>query len=145
MNLETGATGRYENFYFNSLANIGGKIYGIDTDGLHLLEGYNDGTDAIETCVALGRVGLSSDFLKMLVAIYTSSKSELPVVAVVRTANDTFIYEARSSGERITVQRIDTGKGLRETWFDIDLCNMGGSSFELGGASVSMAQSARRI
>lgn len=145
MNLDTGATARYENFYFNSMAEIDGKTYGINADGLFLLEGNDDAGAPIEACVALGRSDFGTDTLKHLSNIYASVKSETPVAAVVRAESGTFVYEARGASERLAVQRIDTGKGLRETWYDIDLCNTVGSDIEIGAASVESAASRRRI
>jgi hypothetical protein len=145
MNLDSGGTSRFENFYFNSMTHIDGKPYGMDSDGMFLLEGANDDTENIECSVSPGRLGMESNVLKRLCAVYVAAKSENPVAVVVRTSDDVFVYEARSSSDRMTMQRVDTGRGLRETWYDIDVCNTGGSPIEIRACAAAIVESERKI
>lgn len=60
MNLNTGATTRYTNFYMTSMCKIGDKYYGVDDTGLHVLEGGKDNLLSIPCEIGFGRYGLKS-------------------------------------------------------------------------------------
>jgi hypothetical protein len=56
-----------------------------------------------------------------------------------------YTYEARSSGTDLQMQRIDPGKGLRASWFNLQLMNQNGSDFNLASVSFAPTVSSRRI
>lgn len=145
MNLSTGATTRYTNFYMTSMCKIGDKYYGVDDAGLHVLEGGKDNLLPIPCEIGFGRYGLRSDVLKHLLNVYIGGIFSDRVELVVRTPTNEHVYTSRGYSDALTVQRIDPGKGLRYTWYDLSLRNVDGYYIELVSVTTKLAHSRRRI
>jgi hypothetical protein len=67
------------------------------------------------------------------------------VVTVTTSSGTTYDYTARSFDTSAKVQRHDLGRGLRETWYELVVRNTAGSSLEVSGVSVIVADSPRKI
>lgn len=116
--------------------------YGTREDGIYLLE-----DDApVDAYIDLGKQNFGSEYLKKLLAGYLSVASPTPMLLRVTVPNGAeYDYLARGSDENLVVQRIDTGKGLRETYFGMKIYNTEGSDFTLAAASFAPVDSGRRI
>lgn len=146
MNLATGAASRYTNWYFNSFAQINDQYYGVDSQGMWLLEGSSDNDTPIVAGIDLGRVGFRTNNLKHVSNVYVSGKASAAMVVTVSTSSGaTYDYAARSFDTAAKVQRHDLGRGLRETWYELVVRNTAGSSLEVSGVSVIVADSTRKI
>ena len=145
MNLDNGATTRYTNFYMTSMCLIDGVYYGVDSTGLHQLNGEKDGTTAIQCEISLGRVGLKSDVLKHISDAYLGGMFPDGAEFVVRTPDDEYTYPIDSYAEAIGMHRAKTGKGLRYTWYDLSVRHVTGSYIELVSLMVKIMNTTRRI
>jgi hypothetical protein len=146
MNLATGAVSRYTNWHFNSFAQINDQYYAVDSRGMWLLEGSNDNGSPIISGIDLGRIGFHSNNLKHVPNVYVSGKSSANTVLSVTTSSGlTYDYSARSFDVAAKVQRHDLGRGLRETWYGLVVRNAAGSSLEVSGVLVIIADSPRKI
>jgi hypothetical protein len=150
INLTTGATSRYAEWHMNSYATIDGDEYGVDSVGMHLLEGGDDAGAAIYATIDCGRVGFESLHQKAPEHVYTAAKASAPIVVTIELPDGSiYDYPARSSdADELRMHRHDSMKGLmntRQTWFDLVIRNDTGSTFDLSGVQVLVAESQRRI
>ena len=140
MNLTNKAVTRYEDWGFTSFS--GG--YGTMSDGIYALEAGG----AVEWSVDFGKVDLGSDALKHLPNAYLGVQSDdlmqLRVQAPGRYGGD-YTYPARGFSEDLSMQRIDIGKGLRATWFELSLSGQNGADFSLASIDFPAATTTRRI
>ncbi len=143
LNTRTGAMSRYQNYSFNSFAQIGGHYFGADEGGIYLLEGEQDGDAAIPTRIATGQMDLGSKQLKHVSNVYLGVASDGVVNVTVQANGQEYTYQARRSDAYSQQQRVDTGKGLRSTLYSFELVNT--QALELDSMEINVAQSGRRI
>lgn len=137
-NLETTATTRYDNWAITSAS----RGYVTTASGVYLLAG----TGAVVAHVDLGRLDFGTETLKHLPACYLGVSSDTPMELRITTPdNEDCRYEARSSSTDMRVQRVDPGKGLRSTWYELSVYNTEGSEFTLASISFAPVASGRRI
>ena len=140
MNLANKAATRYEDWAFTSFSGD----YGTQADGIYSLATGSD----VAWSVDFGKVNFGSDALKHLPNAYLGVQSadiiELRVQAPGRYGGD-YTYPARGFNEELTMQRIDVGKGLRATWFELSLSGQNGADFTLASIDFAAANSTRRI
>jgi hypothetical protein len=138
MNLENGAVTRYEDYGVVSIS----RGYGTTVDGLYLLSG----TSVVDSTIDLGKENFGVENKKALPAAYVGAASSEPLVLVVTLPDGSeYEYPARSCSDTIEINRIDTGKGLRENWYGLKIKNDRGSSFTLASVSFAPVASGRRI
>ncbi len=149
MELADGATSRYSNWYFNSYAAFGGDEYGLDAEGLRLLEGSTDEGEEISAAIYLGFIGYDTPQIKSPEGVYVRGKSsDILVVDVVLPTDDVYSYPANRYSETMAVVRHAPMKGLlsqRQQGFSTIVRNQNGCSFELASVEVSFIVSSRRI
>jgi hypothetical protein len=146
VNVETGASVRYDNFNFNSYARIGGTYYGARSDGIYELDGDTDAGTSITANLNMGRVDFNSKMLKRLDAAYmTVGSYDTMVLRVTDDEGNVYDYAARRSGTAMQQQRIDVGRGLKANYMQFEIVNLNGADFELGGLELMAADSTRRI
>lgn len=135
LNLDNLAATTFSDYEFTSVAGE----YGTKADGVYTVDGVGN----VVAGIGLGRVNFGTEELKRLPAVYFGTDAEYPLILNVDGRYD---YPARSgSNERMQMQRVDPGKGLRASWFDLSITNTDGCDFELASVSFAPAPSNRRI
>jgi hypothetical protein len=145
VNLDTRASTRYENYPFNSYAELGGRALGAKADGIFLLEGETDATTPIQAAIALGKQDFDTNQRKHVHNVYVGVGSDERMVLRVDVEGETYFYQARSSAEHKRQQRIDLGRGLRANWFEFTLLNDFGGDFEIDTIEFVIKDTQRRI
>ena len=149
MELTGGATSRYSNWHFNSYAMFDGDEYGLDSDGLRLLDGRSDEGAEIEAIVDMGLIGYDTPQIKSPDSVYVRGKSsDILVVDIAPPTGDTYSYPAHRYSESMAVMRHAPMYGLinlRQHGFNTIVRNQHGGSFEIAGIEVVLAVSKRRI
>lgn len=144
--LPDGASTAYDGFEFSSFARIGDAVYAAGEDGLYELVGDDDDGRPIEARIALGQRNFGSSSLKYISHAYLGVGSDGQLTVAVRLADGTaYQYAARRSDPHMRTQRVDFGRGLRATYFDLELRNQAGGDFELDAVEVNIAESVRRV
>lgn len=141
MNLETGAVSRYTNCDFTS--SYGDKA--TLADGLYSLAGAKDGATDIAAVADLGRHDFGSAELKRLPNLYIGGAADSPMKLTVQTNEAAYDYAARSCNGGLAMQRFDTGKGLRATWYNLTLTNQLSSDFSIASVIAMMGATSRRV
>lgn len=126
----------YTNFPFNSMANIGGRYFGAADDGLYLLEGTNDGGEAIRARARLALTNLGTGKQKRMPSAYIGYQGGRLVLKVITTSQtgekEEFWYRIEARPAAATREsRIPIGRGLKSVYWAFELVNEGGDAFEL--------------
>lgn len=146
VNLSNKATSTFENFAFNSFAKIGGRYYGVKSDGLYLLEGDTDDALPIHASVSFGKQDFQSTSRKNMTRAYVGASSTGTLLLKITTGDGTeYIYAARDAAAFMRQQRFDVGRGLQSNYFTFELFNQAGCDFELDSVEFFAADFNRRI
>ena len=139
LNLENLRATRYMDFDFTSISGD----YGTKPDGIYTLESNGKVTASI----SLGKEDFNTESKKAMPAIYLGAQSETPMLVTVSTPKQgSYDYTARScNGDALELHRVDPGKGLSTTWYDLSIANVDGSDFTLATVSFAPIASTRRI
>lgn len=145
INAEKPAVTRYASYPTKGMAELDGLFYALSNDKLCLMDGTLDDTSQIDWVVALGKLGAWSQQLKMTPAIYISAKCSAAIRCDIAAEKGEYSYMSRTySPDRTEIIRVDTGKGLRETWYDVRLVGEDVDA-ELSGVSLLITDTARII
>jgi len=144
-NASTGGSTRYENYPFESLANIGGYYVGVSDAGIFELSGDSDDGEPISARIDFGLKRFGSDRLKRLEQIYLGIKSDGQMYVKVSAEGVSYTYPMRDFSPELQIQRVTPGKGMRANYFGFELGNTAGSDFEFSSISTLVAETARRI
>ncbi|MDR3159946.1 MAG: hypothetical protein LBU11_13300 [Zoogloeaceae bacterium] len=142
MSLPHLAVTRYEDYAFTSFFERAGVPYGVNERGVWRLD---DAKGRVAARVDFGKLDFGGLKLKCLVALYLESASPKPLAVGVGCSQGRFEYLARNAGEELRARRVDCGRGLRGTAYDLELVNPRGESFTLACVEALLATGNRRI
>lgn len=149
VNIETGATSRYENFGFDALPTIDGLLHGVietgPAAGLYQIAGGTDAGAPINASFSLGRTDFQAQEMKSLSDAYLAGRSDKPFKARIRVGDVSYTYVAECVDSEVRRQRFKLGRGLRASYFGIEFFNQAGADFELSAASFNMLKSKQRV
>lgn len=135
----------YRGYSFNSFAQIGGKYYGANSDGLFLLEGGNDAGVPIHASIDLGRLDFKTAEKKTISQCYLGMAADGNLVLKVIAEGKEYLYKTRSFSTEMQQQRITTGKGLKTNYITAQFFNEDGADFEIDSVRFFVADLTRRI
>jgi hypothetical protein len=144
-NLNTGAASFYEQFRFNSFAQIDGDIYGANESGIYLIGSDDDAGEPIDATITLGQSKLGSDFVKSVPAIYAVAKSAQPMLLTCRVEGSEYSYSFSRETATMEPCKVKPGKGLKGTLWQIEIANTAGANLDLDSLSVLVAPTSRRV
>lgn len=149
MNAESKAVWTYDNYPFNSFAQLGDRYYGAGPDGLSELVGDDDAGTAINWSARTGVTNFGTQLEKRGVMAYVGYTSAGDVglsVIVTEPGGEKVQYNyhmiPRNAADT-TVNRIEIGKGLQSVYWQFEFVGTG--AFSLDTASVLPMILSRRI
>ena len=149
MNAESKAVWTYDNYPFNSFAQIGDRYYGAGPDGISELEGDDDAGVAIDWSARTGLTNFGTSLEKRGVMAYLGYTSAGDVgLSVIVTEPDgakaqyNYHMIPRAAADT-TANRIEIGKGLKSVYWQFEFA--GNGPFTLSDASVLPMVLSRRI
>lgn len=145
LNARTGASWRYEQYGYNSFAKIGQHYYGMRSDGLYRLDGDDDAGQPVRAMVSFGKQDFGSSVAKSVPHCYIGVSSAGRMFLRVQANGQEYTYATLASGEELTTQRFDIGKGLEARYFEFELYNADGDDFELSSVEFAPVPTTRRI
>jgi len=151
VNLNTAAVTTYDNYNFNSFAEMDGKFYGMSDDGLYELTGGTDNGTNIEASIKLGTSDLSTDtvaseLLKRLPAVYLGCSVEGDLLLRVTANGTTNSYTLKDANTNsLHTGRMLLGKGVLARYWDFELVNVNGADFTLESMTLLPQAVVRRI
>lgn len=141
MNLESSAVSQYTNCNFTS-------AYGdlaTMADGMYTMTGTKDGAADIDAVADFGLLDFGTQERKLLLNLYLGAISDERMILTVSVGENSYKYEARRCDDSLEIQRFDTGRGLRATWFGLALSNKLSSDFSVSSVDALVAPTNRRI
>jgi hypothetical protein len=144
VNTRTQASTRYDQYGFNSFAAIGGRHFGVRTDGVYLLNGTDDAGVPITSGVSFGKQDFGMPEQKTVRAVYAGISAQGNMFLKIGDGKSQYTYRARRTDDYLRQQRFDPGKGLRSTYFTFELTNET-DAFELDSVRFDVVASQRRI
>lgn len=136
VNTKNAAVSEYDNWPFNSLALVGGKLYGAGPDGLYLVEGDDDAGVPITARLRLGVTNFGTMLEKRVPNAYIGYTSDGSLVLKTITMDNGFKkenwYRMKQRPEGAPAEsRFDIAKGLRGVYWAFELVNEDGADFTL--------------
>jgi len=144
VNMDTNATGQYDNYGYLSFYSHEGKNYGIARDGIYELTGSTDNGIKIDALIDFGRSTLGSDYKKRVTSAYLGVSSSGKLLLTVEADGQTRTFEMKDSSTTMTKQRVNMGSMLSGHYWDFILKN-NGYSFDLDSIMFEIMQLNRRL
>lgn len=135
---------RYEGYDFNSFMSIDGVDYGVNSTGIHRLEGATDGGTAIQATVDFGKLNFGSNNRKSLPYVYVGMAASGKTVLKIESDGQTYLYTVRDSTESMKTHRFEPGRGLRGNFYGVSLVS-NGKAFDLHNIEFQQIELKRRL
>lgn len=152
MNAATRALTTYSGLDFNSLAVFNGVLYGAGEGGLYRLEGDDDDGTPITATLRTALTKIGTGKLKRVSAAYlgvtTTGRLILKVIACESATGDKgeYWYElAERDASAPRTARIKLGRGLKATYYALEMVNGDGADFDLDSLHLLPLALDRRI
>lgn len=123
MNTRTGGVTEYQDYVFNSFAQMGRKYLGATDTGLYELLGDDDAGDAIVSHIKGGYMQFGGTQLSRLKEAYIAARGEGDWVLKIITGDDVYNYSVSNRNMRST--KFHMGKGQRSRYFAFELISAG--------------------
>ncbi len=124
MNTRTAAVSEYDNFEYNSFAQIGNKYIGASADGLFELNGDTDAGDDIVAQIKSGYLQFGGVHLSRLKAAYIGARGDGDFLLRIITG-DGATYTYATSTRDMHTAKVHMGKGQRARYFAFELVSAG--------------------
>lgn len=143
VNTRTGAVTEYQNYAFNSFAQVGHKYLGATSAGLYELNGDDDDGDNIVARIASGYAQMAGAHLGSFKAAYLGVRGAGDFVFKLETADGrSYTYDVVAQEMQTTKVRL--GKGLRARYFAFELQSTG-QDFDLENIEFIPIVAQRRV
>lgn len=123
MNTRSGGVTEYQDYVFNSFAQMGNKYLGASADGLYELLGDDDAGDPIIARMKGGYMQFGGTQLSRLKEAYIAARGEGDWVLKIITGDDVYNYAVSNRNMRST--KFHMGKGQRARYFAFELISAG--------------------
>lgn len=143
VNTRTGAVTEYQNYEFNSFANLGHKYLGAASSGLYELNGDDDdGTDIIAQ-IKSGLAQFGGSKYSSFKAAYLGMRGDGNIILKLETGDgNSYTYQTVIQDMQSTKVRL--GKGLRARYFSFELISTG-PDFDLDTVEFIPLVAQRRV
>jgi hypothetical protein len=143
INTRTGAVTEYENYAFNSFAQIGDIYFGASSTGLYKLVGDDDDGTSIIADIKSGFAQWAGTKLTMIKDVYLGLRGAGDYVLKIITADGkTYVYAVNAKDAATT--KVTVGKGLRARYWAFELISSG-QDFDLDTIEFKPLVSDRRV
>ncbi len=149
LNTESAAVSWYDNFDFQSIAQVDDAVFGVNAEGIFLLTGDDDAGDPISASVRTGFMDFDTAYTKRLENLYFGYVSTGALYARLRVkdsqhpASTYQLQERDASAPRNS--RIEPGKGLFGRYWQVEIGNVSGAPFTVYDMDVDLSISNRKI
>ena len=147
INTRTNAITEYQNFSFNSFAQIGRKYIAAGSDGLYELDGPTDNGENVISTLRTGMLQLAGTKLAGLKGIYlgmnvTAGDNDFYAKIIAGDGRE-YVYKFVSQPGLMTT-KVNVGKGLRARYFQFELQSTG-PDFDLDSIEFVPMMGQRRV
>ena len=144
-NVDSWAMSRYADYQFNQLVTINGRLYGVNADGVYLIEA--DGI--VDAKLKTGKIDLSGGRLVHPLAAFLeyelNGQLSIDVTTTQSGTAQTYNYRLPSElANELTNGRVQFGRGLRGRHFSFGV-NITASKAHVNALRIDMTDTNRRI
>ena len=145
INTRTSAVTEYQDFVFDSFAQVGRKVVAGDATGLYELDGETDAGSTVVADILSGFMQVGGSRFTAFKAAYLglSSKSGQFILKLITGDDQTYVYAVTAQNMRTT--RVNLGKGLKSRYFRFELINADGKDFSMNAIEFIPLVMQRRI
>lgn len=141
---------QYQNYGFNSFAEVGGEYFAASDDGLYRLGADQDDGQPIDAAVGSMMLDLGTSRQKRVQAAYIGYTASGRIVLKVRSEDDGEVVEDWFEAQQQTAaaprnQMVRVGRGLRSRYWQFELVNVQGADFELDSLEMYPITLNRRV
>lgn len=150
INSRTGAVTQYQNYAFNSFAQIGVQYLAADENGVYELDGPRDLTENVLAQMGGGYLQMNVGKMMGLKGVYLGLSGQGKggtanwMLKLLMGDGREYIY-SRISNPNMMTTKFDIGKGLRARYYAWELINQDGQDFDLDTIEFIPMVSGRRI
>jgi len=150
VNAETKAPFQYDNFPFNSFAQVSGRYLAMSDTGLYELTGSDDAGTSINAIIKTGLTNFGSNLKKSIPRAYFGYTSDGDLLFKTITTStgkkveDWYRLEARTVDDTRDT-RVKIGRGLLSTYWQFEIVNVDGADFDIDDIKLLPAVLKRRI
>jgi hypothetical protein len=145
-NLNTEAPSFYEQFKFNSFAQLGRDYYGMNEDGIHILNGDTDNGEDINAVMTTGLTDFDDGSLKTIPVIYASARSHKEMLLTARVDNyPDYGYAFIGKPAELAPVRVKLGRGLKGLNWQLEVKNKDGAYIEIDALDVPTVSTSRKV
>lgn len=145
-NLNTEAPSFYEQFKFNSFAQVGRDYYGMNEDGIHILNGDTDAGEDINALMTTGLTDFEDGTLKTIPVIYASARSDKEMLLTARVDNyPDYDYTFIGKPAELAPVRVKLGRGLKGLNWQLEVANKDGAYIEIDALDVPTVSTSRKV
>ena len=144
INTRTNAVSEYQNWKFNSFAQMGNRYLAAADDGLYELDGARDGVESIIADIRGGMMQMNGPKLSGLKGVYLGIHGQGEMyLKLVSGDRREYVYKTSIQPGDMTT-KINIGKGLRTRYLMWELISTG-QSFDIDTIEFVPMMSARRV
>lgn len=142
------AVTEFENYAYDSFAQISGTWYAAGSDGIYELDSNTSDDGApIAAYFETGAMDFKSEYLKRLESLYAAYRTSGDVRVTVKTdEGKSYVYNMKyDKVPTLKQRRVDIGKGLKGKYWQLRFDNVNGSSFGFDTFNALAHETVRRI
>jgi DNA-binding beta-propeller fold protein YncE len=145
LNTDNFAVTEYNNYNFDSIAELEGKYYAVGPNGLVRLDGSNDNGTKIQGTVRFAQIDLHKRVVSRLVDAYLSGHvSGKVAVRIIQESQGDYLYMIEDVIGKLKAYRVKAPKNMRDRYVSYEISNVDGAEIEIEELSViSTAQPLR--
>jgi hypothetical protein len=136
VNLTNREVSEYVNYQFNSQTYFAGKYIGANSSGLFNLTGDDDAGTDIAAKIRTGLDDFGSYNLKRVWGVYLSHNGEALRVKTTSPSDDFDAVGGAKNRATVSVQKFKVQRTKRDTYWGVQVENVRGSDFEIGGLEM---------
>lgn len=149
LNTETAAVSWYDNFDFQSIAQVDNAVFGVNSEGIFLLTGDDDAGDTIDASIRSGFMDFGTAYTKRFENMYLGYVSTGALYTRLRVKDSkhpasTYLLQQREADAPRT-SRFEPGKGLWGRYWQVEIGNVSGAPFTAYDMDVDLAISNRKL
>jgi len=132
MNSRNFMVSEFQDYPFDSFAWVGGKPVGINSSGIYVLEGDTDAGAPIAAKLMTGLSNLGTSNLKNVTDIFLGFRGNGDILLKTVTKEEVVRwYKLRADGSGMHERRVKCGRGVKSTYWAVELENVDGSDFDI--------------
>jgi hypothetical protein len=146
MNSENFAVTQYKQYDFNSLCKLNGQYFGMQADGLYLLEGDTDDASYIKAVIRSPKMDLGTSSLKTITQAYIGLTCDNDLVMKIITDDKTEMwYTCVASDTGLHTDRLRLAKGVIGRYWQFEIVTQNVTELEIDTIELFPIRFGRKI